>query len=156
MPIREATESDLPRIVELGSRSLVDGPYAGIIKDVPAQAEKFSRHVLSNGKILVGEEDGRVLGLIGFVFAHHHFSNQPYAAELMWYVEPEHRKGGIAMHLLWEAEKVAKEMGAESFLFTAPNDDVAALYKRFGYSKLEVTFTKNLCHSLQQPSLQAV
>ena len=145
--IREATEADLPRIVELGSRSLVDGPYAGIIDDVPAQAEKCARMVMQSGKILLGEEEGKVVGLIGFIFANHHFSNQPYVAELMWYVEPEHRKGGIAMHLLWEAEKLATAMGALSFLFTAPNDSVAAIYKRFGYKQLEVTYTKPLCLS---------
>lgn len=149
--IREATEADLPRIVELGSRSLIDGPYAGIIKDVPAQARKCAQQVLAGGKILLGEQDGAVVGLLGFVFARHHFSDQPYAAELMWYVEPEHRKGGIALQLLWAAEKAATEMGAEDFLFTAPNEEVAAIYKRFGYEKLEVTCRKKLtCHSSQQ------
>lgn len=144
MSIRAAQPSDLGRIVELGSRSLLDGPYAGIIKDVPAQARKFAEQVLEKGKILLGEEDGRVVGLIGFIFARHHFSDQPYAAELMWYVEPEHRKGGLGLQLLWAAETAAKEMGAEDMLFTAPNDDVAAIYKRFGYSRLEVTFRKTL------------
>lgn len=148
--IRTATYDDLDRIVELGSRSLVDGPYASIIRDVPAQSRKFAEQVLSNGKILLGEDAGRVIGLIGFIFARHHFSDQPYAAELMWYVEPEHRVGGIAMHLLWAAEKCAHEMGAESFLFTAPNEDIAAIYRRFGYTKLETTFQKQLCRSSLQ------
>jgi GNAT superfamily N-acetyltransferase len=142
--VREASSADLPRIVDLGSQSLKDGPYAGIIRDVPEQARKCAEHVLEHGKILLGINDGQVVGLLGFIFAHHHFSNQPYAAELMWYVEPEHRAGGIALQLLWAAEKAAKKMGAESFLFTAPNEDVAAIYKRFGYSKLEVTFSKAL------------
>ncbi len=145
--IREATEADLPRIVELGSASLVDGPYAGIIKDVPVQALKFAKQVLEKGQILLGEHGGAVVGLIGFIFARHHFSDQPYAAELMWYVEPEHRAGGMGLQLLWAAEKAAKRMGAEDMLFTAPNDDVAAIYKRFGYSRLEVTYRKDLtCH----------
>lgn len=146
--IREATEVDLPDIVRLGSQSLIDGPYAGVIKDVPAQAEKCARIVMAAGKILLSEEEGKVVGLLGFIFARHHFSDQPYAAELMWYVMPEHRKGGDAIKLLWEAEKKAAEMGAESFLFTAPNEDVSALYKRFGYKKLEVTYQKQIpCHS---------
>src|SRR5882672_7418588 len=93
LTIREATSADIPRIGELGSRSLLDGPYAGVIKDVPAQAAIFAQKVLEMGKILLAEEDGIVTGLLGFIFTKHHFSNQPYAAELMWYVEPEHRKG---------------------------------------------------------------
>ena len=148
MMIREATNSDLPRIVELGSLSLQDGPYAGIIKDVPAQSRKCAEAVLAGGKILVAEDEGEVIGLLGFIFARHHFSDQPYAAELMWYVQKDRRKGGAAIQLLWAAEKAAVKMGAEKFLFTAPNEDVAALYKRFGYEKLEVTYCKAIpCHS---------
>jgi GNAT superfamily N-acetyltransferase len=151
MSIRTADGFDLPRIVELGSRSLEDGPYAGVIKDVPATARKFAEQVLATGKILVGEDDGRIVGLIGFIFARHHFSDQPYAAELMWYVEPEHRKSGLGLQLLWAAEKAAKEMGAEDMLFTAPNTEVASIYKRFGYSALEVVFRKNLTCLSSQP-----
>lgn len=142
--VREANEADLPRIVELGSRSLIDGPYAGIIKDVPSQAEKCARMVMQVGKIMLGEDKRKVVGLLGFIFARHHFSDQPYAAEIMWYVEKEHRAGGIAMKLLWEAEKEARKMGAESFHFSAPNEDVSAIYQRFGYKKLEVTYQKAL------------
>lgn len=142
--IRTAEESDIPRIVELGSRSLQDGPYAGIIKDIPEQAAKFAAQVLASGKILLGEEDGAIVGLLGFIITDHHFSGQRYAAELMWYVLPEHRKGGIGMKLLWEAEKAAKQSGAQDMVFTAPNDEVSALYKRFGYEKLEVTYRKSL------------
>jgi GNAT superfamily N-acetyltransferase len=144
MSIRAALQADIPRIIELGSRSLKDGPYAGIIKDIPAQAAKCAQEVMKNGKILLGEEEGEVVGLLGFVLANHHFSGQRYAAELMWFILPEHRKGGIGLKLLWQAEKEAKEMGAKDMLFTAPNDQVAALYKRYGYDQLEVTYRKTL------------
>jgi ribosomal protein S18 acetylase RimI-like enzyme len=144
MSIREAQPSDIPRISELASRSLVDGPYAGVIQDNPQRAKQFAESVLVNGKILLGEEDGEVIGLLGFITAEHHFSGQKYAAELMWYVLPEHRKTGIGLKLLWEAEKQAKAMGAEDMVFTAPNEAVAAIYKRFGYSQLEVVCRKRL------------
>jgi GNAT superfamily N-acetyltransferase len=148
MLIRKATLLDLPRISELASRSLVDGPYAGIIEDKPAQARKCAEAVMQNGTILLGEENGEVVGVLGFIRADHHFSGQPYAAELMWYVLPEHRAGGLGLKLLWEAERLAKAAGAKSMAFTAPNDATAALYERFGYHKLEVTYQKDLtCHS---------
>lgn len=149
MPIRIADESDLDRISELGSRSLQDGPYAGIIEDKPEAARKCAIWVMQTGKILLAEEDGEVVGLLGFITADHHFSGQRYAVELMWYVEPEHRamKAGFTGHgieLLKEAERLAKEAGAKDFVFTAPNDGVAQLYKRLGYSQLEVAFRKEL------------
>lgn len=100
--------------------------------------------VLANGDVLVADEDGLIVGLLGFIVTDHHFSGQRYAAELMWYVMPEHRKGAVGLKLLWEAEKRAKKLGAESMTFTAPNEDVAAIYTRFGYHKLEVAFQKVL------------
>lgn len=144
MSIRTALSSDLDRISELGSQSLKDGPYKGIIEDRPEHARNFAGFILENGKILVAEEDGLVIGLIGFILANHHFSGQRYAAELMWYCLPDHRKGGAAMKLLWEAEKAAKDMGAKTMVFTAPNEDVSAIYQRFGYRKLEVAYSKVL------------
>lgn len=142
MPIREANQSDLDRITELGSRSLKDGPYAGIIEDKPEVAREFATKVLTTGKILVAEAAGRVVGLLGFIVADHHFSGQRYAAELMWYVEPEHRKSSLGLDLFFAAEQAAKEMGAKSMVFTAPNEAIGAAYKRRGYSQLEVTYQK--------------
>lgn len=148
MPIRTALPSDLDRIVELGSQSLTDGPYAGIIDDVPAQSRKCAEQVMQAGTILLAETDDRVVGLLGFILADHHFSGQRYAAELMWYVLPEYRAstGGspLGLQLLEEAQLQAKQMGAREMVFTAPNDAIAKAYERMGYSKLEVTYRKAL------------
>jgi len=139
-----AKPSDIPRIIEMGSRSLLDGPYAGIIKENPDQFAKFAAVMVMGATVLVAEEEGRVCGLLAFATADHHFSGEKYSAELMWYVEPEHRKGGVAIKMMWEAERIAKEQGSKHFVFTAPTDEVAALYKRFGYSQLEVNYRKAL------------
>ncbi len=105
--------------------------------------------MLDKGAILVGEEDGQVVGLLGFIIADHHFSGQRYAAELMWYIQQGYRAmrswtESHAIDLLKEAEKLAKEAGALDFVFTAPNDHIAALYRRVGYQQLEVTYRKVL------------
>lgn len=147
MQIRSAKPEDVPQIVMLGSRSLIDGPYAGMLKDTPEHSAEFALTVIlaGNGKVLVLENDeGKVSGLLGFIIFPHYFTKEPTATEIMWYVLPEERKGGGGIKLLWEAEKVAKEMGATRMGFTAPNEDVSALYKRFGYKKVEVTFMKSL------------
>src|SRR5947208_2611906 len=113
MPIRNAQSADIPRIVELASRSLEDGPYAGVIADSPKHAQRCAEEVMQKGQILLAEEDGQVVGLLGFLLADHHFSGERYGAELMWYVEPEHRTmkafgEGSAINLLKEAEQRAK------------------------------------------------
>jgi GNAT superfamily N-acetyltransferase len=145
--IRAAIASDVPRIVELGSRSLKDGPYSRMIKDTPEHSAALALQTIenANGKILVYETDsGKVAGLLGFFVFPHYFTGEPTATELMWYVEPEERKGGGGMQLLWEAEKEAKAMGAKRIGFTAPNADIAKLYERFGYKQVEVSFMKEL------------
>jgi Acetyltransferase (GNAT) family len=146
MSIREALSSDLDRIGELGSQSLKDGPYAGIIDDNPAQGRKFAEWMLVNGKILLAEEQDRVIGILGFVKADHHFSGQPYAAELMWYVEAESRPKYpfTTIALIRAAERIAREMGARNMVFTAPNEHVESLYKLCGYKKLETAYKKEL------------
>lgn len=147
--IRPATVSDFPRIVELGSRSLMDGPYAGIIRDNPEQGKKCAAMVLEHGVVLLAQKAGRVVGLLGFIVADHHFSGQRYATELMFYIEPEHRtvKGfgdSFALELMREAERLAEIMGAESFAFTAPSAAVGQFYQRYGYRELEIVYQKVL------------
>lgn len=145
--IREATEADVPRIVELGSRSLQDGPYAGMLKDTPEQSAKLALGIIekSNGKVLLYQNDnGKVAGLLGFIVFPHYFTQELTATELMWYVEPEERKGGAGINLLWESEKQAKQMGATRMGFTAPNADIGKLYERFGYRQVEISFMKEL------------
>jgi len=144
--VREATEADVPRIVELGSRSLENGPYASMMKDAPEQSARLALQVMhGSGKILLYENDeGEVVGLLGFAVFPHYFTGQLTANEIMWYMLPEERAGGGALKLLWEAEKLAKKMGAIYMGFTAPDEKVAKLYERFGYKQIEVSFMKVL------------
>ena len=145
--IRAATVEDIPRLVELGSRSLQDGPYAEMLKDTPEQSAKLALSVIQStgGKILVYQTDGgKVAGLLGFLIFPHYFTQEPTATEIVWYVLPEERNGGAGLKLLWEAEKQAKAMGATRMGFTAPNADAEKLYERFGYKKVETTFMKEL------------
>lgn len=151
--IREANTSDIPRIVELGTRSLKDGPYKDICKDNPEQSARFALAVIDKmGKVLVYEVDGEIHGLLGFIISPHYFSAELVASEVMWYVEQEHRvavNGYFpAFDLLKAAEKLASELGAVKMAFTAPTKEVGTMYERFGYRPIEVGYLKELaCHS---------
>lgn len=145
--IREATQADIPRIVEIGSNSLADGPYRDIIADKPEQSAKLAIAILASdkGKILLWEnEAGKVVGLLAFLVSDHYFTGEPTANEIMWYVEKEERAGCPAIRLIWAAETAAKAMGATYFGFTAPTSEVESLYKRFGYQQIEVSYGKKL------------
>lgn len=153
--IRPATVDDLARIVELGLRFWQEGPYHDQPVNRPASAQ-FAMNLISstNGKILVGEKDGTIVGVIAFVVTPHFFTGVLTATELIWYVEPEHRPGGIAMKIKWAAEKEAFYMGAGKMQFTGPLEEDGSvptgnIYKRYGYKPMEVGYEKELglCHS---------
>lgn len=145
MQIREAQESDVPRITEMGSRSLREGAYRDLVGDNPGQTGKLALEVMGKGKILVSEEsDGTLSGLLAFIVFPHYFSGELTAGEVMWYVEPEHRKSLTSICLLRAAERMAREMGAKRMQFTAPTAEVGRAYESLKYKQVEVTYQKAL------------
>jgi GNAT superfamily N-acetyltransferase len=144
--IREAETKDIPRIVEMGTRSLLIGPYRDQVADNPEVTTRLAELFIENPqcKVLVSEEEGKITGLLAFVVFPHYYSGEITAGELMWYVEPEHRVGGIALRLLQEAETVARSMGAIRMQLTAPTEALGALYKHCGYHQLEVLYQRQL------------
>lgn len=144
--IREARNADIPRIVEMGARSLREGPYRDLVGDNPQQTAALAISVIQNqnAKLLVDEQDGELAGLLAFVIFPHYFSQEPTAGEVMWYVEPEKRQSLIAVCLLRAAERLAREMGAVRMQFTAPTAEVGRAYEALGYKPIEVNYQKAL------------
>lgn len=143
--IRVATDLDIPRIVEMGSRSLREGPYNDMIDDNPEASALLAINVLKsqNGTILVSEEDGKLVGLLAFFLYPHYFDGKPTGSELMWWVEPEYRKSFTAVALLRAAEAMARKDGAVRMQFTAPTEAVAQAYASLGYRAIEVSYQKD-------------
>jgi len=148
--IRLATEDDIPRIIELGARSLEEGPYKDQIGEPVKGAELALNLIQSqNGTVLLYVEKNKTLGLLAFFIYPHYFSGEITANELMWYVEPEARRGKSfgdfpALKLLREAERIAKESGAKRMTFVAPTNGVAKMYERLGYKPIETSYQRTL------------
>lgn len=145
--IRAAEEKDIPRIVELGSQSLAEGPYKDLLADKPEVTGNLAARLLNldTAKILVAEDDGVIVGVFAFVVFPHYFSGETVAGEVIWYVQPESRRGSNALELLWAAERQAYELGAKKMQLTAPTDEIAAMYGMLrGYVKVETAFQRNL------------
>ena len=149
--IRPATQSDIPRIVDMGMRQIEEGAYKDQRQN-PEQArgllsaliEKQATHVL------LYCEDDKAVGMLGMLIAPHFYTGDMTAHELTWYVEPEFRHSFAAISLLRAAERIARSAGAVRMQFTAPTDEVGRAYEALGYHKLEVTYEKALeCHSEQ-------
>ncbi len=89
-------------------------------------------------KVLVAEEEGKVVGWVGWALKHDPIQGERYVylAEVM--VHPEFRRKGIATRLVTEAEKNARETGSGHiycFIF-GPNDASKALFGKLGYSNM--------------------
>lgn len=144
--IRPAIESDIECIVEMGKLSLSASPLRKFFTDDMRHAAQFCVELLKNpaALILIYERDGKPRGVLALMIADHFLCGIKTATELMWYVEPEFRPGGAGLFLLWEAEKQAKERGAQLLHFMADNERVGAVFERFGFHKLEVSYQKEL------------
>lgn len=147
MTVREARIEDLEKIVEMARRFLHEGPYATELADNPEHALAFTRAFLNipNASLLVADCEGVAVGVFGLMVYPHLFSGETTGVELIWYVEPEHRPGGIALKLLAEAEKIAREKGCKRMQLTAPSEEIGNLYKYCGgYKKVEVCYQRKL------------
>jgi len=143
--IRIATLDDIPAIVALGSRSMVDGPYAGKAKDNPEQSARLARYIIEGvGRVFLWELNGHACGIMALILFDHHFTADKTVQELIWYVEPEHRRSSAGLDLYIEAKKWAREMGAKFLQFSAPTEQVGQMYVRDGFDKMEVLYQKEL------------
>jgi GNAT superfamily N-acetyltransferase len=140
--IRQATASDVPRLVEMGRRFRSETGYAKVLAENPQKMTELATQLTDLGCLLVSERAGELVGMLGFLVFPHFMSGEVTATETFWWVEPEHRGEGIK--LLREAEKTARTYGAEKMAMIAPDDRVANLYKRLGYEFVEASYQRSL------------
>jgi GNAT superfamily N-acetyltransferase len=140
--IRLAVASDVPRLVEMGQRFRKESEYHRHYPDNPEQLAKLTAQLIACDGALLCERAGQIVGMFGYVLYPHLLSGELVAAEVCWWVEPEHRGEGIK--LLREAEKLAQARGAQQMQMIAPNDKVANLYQRLGYVFVEAAYQRSL------------
>ena len=140
--IRQATASDVPRLVEMGRRFRSETGYARVLAENPQKMTELATQLTSLGCLLVSERAGQLVGMLGYFVYPHFISGEQTAGEVFWWVEPECRGEGVK--LLREAEKRARESGAERMQMIAPTDRVANLYKRLGYEFVEASYQRSL------------
>lgn len=142
--IREATIEDVPAIADMGLDFLATDDYQGVLSENRAQIEATSRFLITdqNGVIFVAETPVGLVGMISMLAFTHHFSGERVAGELVWWVKPAHR--GIGIRLLRRAEQWAAESGARRIQMIAPNESVAHIYERLGYTMIETAYQRTV------------
>lgn len=140
--IRDATEKDIPRMVEMGRAFRSGSTYEKHLADNPEKMAELGRKLIAANSLLVDESDGEIHGMLGYVIHNHFMSGETFAGEIFWWVNEDNR--GFGLKLLREAEKRAKAAGATQMQMIAPNERVASLYQRLGYGFVESTFQRAL------------
>ena len=103
-------------------------------RDIIARYELYE-----NWKVLVAEEEGKVVGWIGWTIKHGSSTEGTYVYITEVMVHPEFRRKGIATRLVTEAEKNARETGSDHiycYIFK-PNDISKFLFEKLGYSYIQ-------------------
>lgn len=142
---RSAGVADLPALVQLG-QAFRAALYADWLADNPQQMETLAHRLVTGGPdslVVVAEEEGRVIGMIGAVTYAHHLSGERVAGEIFWFVDPAAR-GRVGLRLLHQAEAWARARGALRFELIAPTPRAETLYARLGYAPVERTFQRRL------------
>ena len=149
--IRMATPSDWPQI-----HPLVTAFHAEFFTHTPFKINVDSIQPMLNALtinpnniMIIGGTGTAIYGLIaGCILPNSFDATQKVAAEMMWYVTEGYRGSSLGLRLLREYEKWAKGMGASiitlGHLDIARKDEKNAVYKRLGYTEVEVHAAKEL------------
>jgi GNAT superfamily N-acetyltransferase len=142
--IRQATHDDQPGMVAMGLRFIATTGYAAF-PSTPEALGWILAVVLEHGVAYVAEEAGRLVGMLAVVVAPHPLTGEPYADEVVWWVEPEYRSGSLGPRLLQTVENWTVTKGVTALRMVAPNETaVGKFYERRGYVPIETSYLKRL------------
>lgn len=146
MAIRQADLGDIVRLEEMARRFLASTPYGGLILPAPGYLEHFCMQVLKQGVVLVADVGGRTVGMLALLIGTHLLTGDLAAEEVVWWVEPEHRAGGIGPELLAAAERWASAKNVSVLKMVAPgaNPSVGRFYAARGYLHVESIYIRRL------------
>lgn len=145
--IRLALHGDIPRAVDMGRRFIRETSYAGGIGDNPERLALTAARLIDgdDSALFVADERGEVAGMIGVYTYVHPYSDELFATELFWWMDPERRGAGV--RLLRAAEGWARDRGAKALQVVAPrsNDRLGGFYERLGFERVETCYQRTLC-----------
>lgn len=138
MPIRTATKSDMPSLLEIYNYEVLHGTATFDLtpKTLPERMEWFHAHNTDNHPLIVEEIDGIITG---YASLSSYRDKEAYAAtvELSVYVSPGHRRRGTARRLmsaLLEEARTRDDIHTVISVITAGNEASIKLHQEFGFT----------------------
>lgn len=147
--IRAAVLEDVEAIVGLGLCFMRETVYGQVFPENVQTMTAFVRGLIETpeqGAIFVAERDGSLVGMLGLCAYTHPMFGVPCVIETFWYVDPAVRGGSTAIRLMSEAERWARERGAQVLQMVAPFGAAAVcgIYRKLGYVPVESSWQKRL------------
>ena len=147
--VRKAIFKDIPDIVYMGYRFLIESGYINTCGFNVDDAVSTARSIINTGILLILEKENRMIGMIGGVLSPYPWNkNKIAAAEIAWWVKPEERGNRGSILLVDKFEKEAINMGATQInlhnILAMNGDKIARFYEKRGYQHLENTFSKEI------------
>lgn len=148
MEVRQATQDDVPRIVDMSAKFYETTSYARWAPFDPDTVHDLAANLAENHVMLVAEEGGQLVGMVGLFVAPFMFNGDIIAAyEVVWWVDPEAQGQGAGKALLGAIEPACASRGCRTVqmvhLASSP-PQAAAIYERMGYRHTESSYTKTL------------
>lgn len=147
--IRHARDSDLAAVVRMGSEFHASTEMGQRVPINLSDIVYLFATAIDTGILLVAVDDtDAAIGLIACTLAPYPY-NTAYlcCAEMMFWIDPEHRGGSLATRLLKAAEKEAQAKGVHFMVMialeTSP-EGIDSYYKTLGYSRTERTYVKGV------------
>ena len=146
--IKDASQSDIPKIIELARKFHAVSGYENIEFDEETVENLLSASI-EQGLCPIGVVDDKIVGfLAGLSYPAILNANVMVGTEIAWWVEPEFRGKKIAIQLLLRAEENARAKGLYCWsmmcLEKLNADGLENIYERLGYEKAERTYLRIL------------
>jgi GNAT superfamily N-acetyltransferase len=148
MVIRPAIPDDLIAMIDMGAQFYATTAYAQFADYHVGSAYALLEMLLEHGVLLVADDGGEVVGMVGLIVSPFPFNLAVKTAhEVMWWVNPEARATGAGHALLRAVEPACREAGVVAIqmihLANSP-PQAAILYGRAGYDHSETSYIKAL------------
>lgn len=167
--IRKATQADTERLLEMSVRFMVETIYARIAPPSIPTLLQLIAVVLEKGVVFVDETPHandcaswtpavdfnvdeppepapcnchpEIVGMIAIAALAHILTGKNYGDEIVWWVEPEHRKSRAGYRLLCAAIEWARQNGLSVLKMVAPaGSSVGRFYEHLGFEAVETAY----------------
>lgn len=143
--IRNAVESDIPNLVEMGQKLHDESTYKHVTYS-PERVAVTCRLMMNSGFLVVAEKDNEVIGvMMGDIYTPW-YSTDSMGIDYSLYIYPEHRSGITAMRMIKKFEQWCIGRGVKQIRPGIGTGDlsVSRLYKALGYKSVGEWFLKDI------------